>query len=295
MEFIDNIKQFILNLNPHYVSLAVLVVMVIVSSIFLFLLNDLIKTGQLKEKYTSIIDKNKESIRRNMKGSKIKAFNYDELELYISRSGLGFMTKEKMTPITYMITKIFFSIFGLFVGLQLSLVYGLIFMLVGYIGLDFIINESNKGDNRLMLEDIKNVYDTLRIQTKAGVYITNVLTECYLVVQNKRLKQALLKLTSDIIAKNDIETSLDSFRNKFSNEYIDTMTIIIKQSLQTGQAAKMFEDIRNQITDIEAAIVMNEKQKIARKIVTVQVMLYIAIILISVYIAMISLSTGLDF
>ena len=166
---------------------------------------------------------------------------------------------------------------------------------VGYFGLDFIINQSDKSDNIKMLDDIKNVYDTLRIQTKAGVYITSVITDCYLVVQNKRLKKAFLKLTSDIVAKNDIESALDDFRNKFNNEYIDTLVIIIKQSMKTGQASRMFDDIRNQITDIESAMVMHEKTSIQSKITFCQILLYVAIIVVSLYIAVVTLASGLLF
>lgn len=291
----EKITNFINQLNPGYVAIAILVFLILIPILILFLINSIIKDGELKKKYRSVIDKNKEEIIKNMKVTKFKAFNYDELSLYISRSGLGYMTDDKITPLSYTLLKIFFALFFMIAGLQANLILGLVLLPVGYFGLDFIINESDKSDNAKMLEDIKNVYDTLRIQTKAGVYITSVITDCYLVVQNKRLKKAFLKLTSDIIAKNDVDTALDDFKNKFNNEYINTLVIIIKQSLKTGQASKMFDDIRGQITDIESAIAMNEKISIQSKITMVQIMLYVAIIIVSIYIAVQSLSVGLQF
>lgn len=291
----EQIRTFINGLNPQYVAYAIIFFILAIVVLVVILTNHLQKSSEIRQQYQAVVDKNKEMIRKSMKGAKFKAFNYDELELYISRSGLGYMTGYKITPLTYTVLKIFFALFMFIVGLQYNLIIGLIFLLAGYFGLDFIINQSDKADNAAMLDDIKNVYDTLRIQTKAGVYITSVITDCYLVVQNKRLKDAFLKLTSDIIAKNDVDSALDDFRNKFNNEYINTLVIIIKQSMQTGQAAKMFEDIKVQIVDIEAAKMMQEKISIQAKITFVQLLLYTAIIVVSIYIAMTSLSVGLNF
>lgn len=204
------------------------------------------------------------------------------------------MTNYKMTPLMYIMLRVSLALFLMILGLQFNLFAGLALLPIGYFGLDFIINMSDKADNDKMLADIEDVYDTLRIQTKAGVYITSVLTDCYLVVKNKRLKSAFLKLTSDIAAKNDIDTALDDFRGKFRNEYIDTLVIIIKQSMQTGQAAKMFDDIREQIADIDAAMLINEKNSINSKIIFVQMIVYVAIIVVAVYITFISITNGLN-
>ena len=205
------------------------------------------------------------------------------------------MTNDKMTPLMYASLKVFFAVFFMIVGLQDSLLLGMLLLVLGYSLLDIVANISNKSDNDNMLDDIKNVYDTLRIQTKAGVYITQVITDCYLVVQNKRLKIAFLRLTSDIAAKNDLEEALDTFRSKFDNEYINTLVVVIKQSMKTGQASKMFEDIRAQIADIEAAMMEAEKARIKTMITVCQVLLYVAIISVSLYVAVQSLSTGLTF
>ena len=206
------------------------------------------------------------------------------------------MTNDKLTPLMYTMFKILFAIFFMVLGFQLDTVLtGLGLGIFGYFFIDLVAYLSNSSDNKAMLDDIKNVYDTLRIQTKAGVYITSVITDCYLVVQNKRLKKAFLRLTSDIAAKNDIETSLDEFKNKFDNEYINTLVVIIKQSMKTGQASKMFEDIRAQIADIEAAMMEAEKARIKTMITVCQVLLYVAIIAVSLYVAVASLSTGLNF
>lgn len=296
MDFIkqalETVKEFIYSLNPTYVELAAtlfLVVTLILATIFI---SGFLRSEQLKKMGNKAYMVTRQSFLNSMKASTIKSFNYDAVEQYINSSGLAFMTNYKMTPLLYVLFRILLGIFLMIVGLQENLIMGLALLPIGYFGLDFIINMSDKADNDKMLADIEDVYDTLRIQTKAGVYITSVLTDCYLVVKNKRLKSAFLKLTSDIAAKNDIDTALDDFRGKFRNEYIDTLVIIIKQSMQTGQAAKMFDDIREQIADIDAAMLINEKNSINSKIIFVQLIIYSAIIILAVYITFIALSSG---
>lgn len=291
----ESIKTFILGLNPQYVGYAVFAVMLIIIGIFGVLINNMMKSEEIKNSSRALVVGSHELLLQGMRRSKIKTFNYDEVEQYINRTGLKYMTNDKMTPLMYASLKVFFAVFFMIVGLQDSLGLGILLLVLGYSLLDIVANISNKSDNDNMLDDIKNVYDTLRIQTKAGVYITQVITDCYLVVQNKRLKIAFLRLTSDIAAKNDLEEALDTFRSKFDNEYINTLVVVIKQSMKTGQASKMFEDIRAQITDIESAMMEAEKKRIQTMITVCQVLLYVAIISVSLYVAVQSLSTGLTF
>lgn len=291
---LDTVKEFIYSLNPTYVELVAtlfLVVTLILATIFI---SGFLRSEQLKKMGNKAYMVTRQSLLNSMKASTIKSFNYDAVEQYINSSGLAYMTNYKMTPLMYIMLRVSLALFLMILGLQFNLFAGLALLPIGYFGLDFIINMSDKADNDKMLADIEDVYDTLRIQTKAGVYITSVLTDCYLVVKNKRLKSAFLKLTSDIAAKNDIDTALDDFRGKFRNEYIDTLVIIIKQSMQTGQAAKMFDDIREQIADIDAAMIINEKNSINSKIIFVQMIVYIAIIVVAVYITFISITNGLN-
>lgn len=291
---LETAKEFIYSLNPTYVELVAtlfLVVTLILATIFI---SGFLRSEQLKKMGNKAYMVTRQSLLNSMKASTIKSFNYDAVEQYINSSGLAYMTNYKMTPLMYIMLRVSLALFLMILGLQFNLFAGLALLPIGYFGLDFIINMSDKADNDKMLADIEDVYDTLRIQTKAGVYITSVLTDCYLVVKNKRLKSAFLKLTSDIAAKNDIDTALDDFRGKFRNEYIDTLVIIIKQSMQTGQAAKMFDDIREQIADIDAAMLINEKNSINSKIIFVQMIVYVAIIVVAVYITFISITNGLN-
>ena len=258
-----------------------------------YLVDYMVKNEIIQKQYSKMQGRGKQFLTENMKRAKGKSFNYDYMDAFINKYGVNFMIKG-ITPVGYVALKLIASLFVMMVTMHENVVLGLAFGPACYYILDFIFIESNKSDNKLMLEDIKNVYDTLRIQIKAGVYITSVLTDCYLVVKNKRLKKAFLELTSDIAAKNDLEESLDRFTYKFDNQYIDNLATVIKQSMTTGQAGKMFDDIKGQINDIENAMVEAEKQRINTQIIIVQALMYVAILVSTVYLCLGQLGAGLS-
>lgn len=258
-----------------------------------YLVDYMVKNEIIQKQYSKMQGQGKQFLTENMKRAKGKSFNYDYMDAFINKYGVNFMIKG-ITPVGYVALKLIASLFVMVVTMHENVVLGLAFGPACYYILDFIFIESNKSDNKLMLEDIKNVYDTLRIQIKAGVYITSVLTDCYLVVKNKRLKKAFLELTSDIAAKNDLEESLDRFTYKFDNQYIDNLATVIKQSMTTGQAGKMFDDIKGQINDIENAMVEAEKQRINAQILIVQALMYVAILVSTVYLCLGQLGAGLS-
>lgn len=258
-----------------------------------YLVDYMVKNEIIQKQYSKMQGRGKQFLTENMRRAKGKSFNYDYMDAFINKYGVNFMIKG-ITPVGYVALKLIASLFVMVVTMHENVVLGLAFGPACYYILDFIFIESNKSDNKLMLEDIKNVYDTLRIQIKAGVYITSVLTDCYLVVKNKRLKKAFLELTSDIAAKNDLEESLDRFTYKFDNQYIDNLATVIKQSMTTGQAGKMFDDIKGQINDIENAMVEAEKQRINAQILIVQALMYVAILVSTVYLCLGQLGAGLS-
>lgn len=277
----------------NWLGIASKLIMLFIIFAVAYLVDYMVKNEIIQKQYSKMQGQGKQFLTENMKRAKGKSFNYDYMDAFINKYGVNFMIKG-ITPVGYVALKLVASVFVMIVTMHENVVLGLAFGPACYYILDFIFIESNKSDNKLMLEDIKNVYDTLRIQIKAGVYITSVLTDCYLVVKNKRLKKAFLELTSDIAAKNDLEESLDRFTYKFDNQYIDNLATVIKQSMTTGQAGKMFDDIKGQINDIENAMVEAEKQRINAQILIVQALMYVAILVSTVYLCLGQLGSGLS-
>ena len=215
--------------------------------------------------------------RRQLKTTGLPYFRYDRIQDYLEHYGVTYMFPGKADPISYLAVKGLFALLCMAAGLQIHPVIGLLLLPVGFQAPDGFIRLSNNQDNDEMLADIKNVYDTLRIQTKAGVYLTHSLSECYLAVESERLKAALLTLTNRIVAKSDITHALEEFHEKFENKYIDILCMILQQSLESGRTVQILEDVSSQLTDMQHAIHMKEKEKLDRKIQVLQLLIFVGI------------------
>lgn len=227
--------------------------------------------------------KTKDFLNGRLKNSKLSYFNENRLLLYLSKSGVNFMF-ENVTPLSYMAVKFICSLLGLLLGLELlNVFFAIIFMVAGFFAPDALVKFSNNQDNEEMMPDIKRVYDTIRIQTKAGVYITHSLAECYLVIKNKRLKEAFLDLNNKIIANKDIESAINDLNFKFNNKHIDTLCIVIKQSLESGKSVKALEDLTNQMNDIQHAINLKEKDRLELSIQVLELLVFVGVIAICLY------------
>lgn len=142
---------------------------------------------------------------------------------------------------------------------------------------------SDRMDNEAMLGDLHVVYDTLKIQSKSGVYITDILTECYLLVKNERLKDGLRELSNALYAKHDLQSGLRMFHSRFNNVFVDMFVMTMEQSLQSGQTVQMFQDISQQIREVENAIRQREKRRAENKMLAYQLAVYFGILIIVVY------------
>lgn len=222
----------------------------------------------------------------------------DKQRIYLSQMGANYMFGSEIEPSMFLGAKILFALlFGLVgifaIELNNTYIKAIIVVLLAYVGfklLNGILKISNDSDNDDMLRDIKALYDTLKIQTNAGVFITQIIQESYLFVGNKRLKVALKEMNRTIIVRNDIEYALEEFGMKFKNQYIDMLVMTIEQSLQTGQARQMLADISAQMTDVEHAINIKEKAKLENKILLIQLALYGGILMATVYVLIIELA-----
>ena len=140
------------------------------------------------------------------------------------------------------------------------------------------------GVQTCALPILKVIYDTLRIQTKAGVFINEALGQCYLKVRNKRLKEALLILNGKLIRDKDIELAIQDFNDKFDNPHIDSLCAIIKSGLESGKTLKILEDVTEQLEDISEAGFRKEENEIERQVTYLQLMVYVGVIATSFFI-----------
>lgn len=219
-----------------------------------------------------------------LKKSKINYFNFDSIQKFLNTKGAIYLFGEMATPVTFMFLKVLMFLLLFMVGMSLGGVLpGALFGIVGFFMPDILLEISNNADNDAMLSDIKCIYDTLRIQTKAGVFLSASLCECYLAVKNRRLKSALLELTNDISTRRDIDDALERFNEKFDCGQIDIFCIVIRQSMESGRSVKVLEDLSLQMNDLQHAINMKEKEALDRKVQIIELLIFVGLLSVTIY------------
>ena len=117
----------------------------------------------------------------------------------------------------------------------------------------------NRQDNRKMMPDLQLIYQALEVQTCAGVYVTDALTECCQSVRTQRLQQALMELSGDLVIQSDLVTALSDFQQKFDNRQIDALCITLIQAGESGQAVDLLKDMGEQLKDMELTVLQQQK------------------------------------
>lgn len=237
-----------------------------------------------KENVSKASDAGTDFAGRILKKSKINYFNFDGIQKFLNTKGATYLFGEMATPVTFMIVKILIFLLLFMVGMSLGgALPGALIGIAGFFVPDILLTISNSADNDAMLSDIKCIYDTLRIQTKAGVFLSASLCECYLAVKNRRLKSALLELTNDISTRRDIDDALERFNEKFDCGQIDIFCIVIRQSMESGRSVKVLEDLSLQMNDLQHAINMKEKEALERKVQIIELLIFIGLLAVTVY------------
>ena len=237
-----------------------------------------------KENLSKAGESGADFVGRILKKSKLNYFNFHSIQKFLKTRGAVYMFGEMATPVTFLLVKLLAFLLLFMVGISFNSVpAGLTLGVIGFFMPDILLNVSNSMDNDTMLSDIKCIYDTLRIQTKAGVFLSASLCECYLAVKTRRLKSALLELTNDISTRREIDDALERFNEKFDFGQIDIFCIVIRQSMESGRSVKVLEDLSLQMNDLQRAINMKEKEALDRKVQVIELMLFVGLLAVTVY------------
>lgn len=218
-----------------------------------------------------------------LKRSKRYSAISERLNDYLIKNGAAFHYGRGITVSKMIICTVLLAALGWVVGLRINIAISLVAAILGGGLLWILPTMMNKSDNEKMLPDLRMIYHALEVQIKAGVYVTDAMTENYASVRNIRLKSALLELGSDIVMKNDLFSALERFQAKFDNRYIDSLCIIILQAMESGQAVELLGDIAEQVRDMEKAVLDRKKSKLDRSITFYQLGMLAAVLAVALY------------
>lgn len=82
---------------------------------------------------------------------------------------------------------------------------------------------------------------------RGGQYIADALRDAVIVVENKRLKSALMKLKNNLDSGMPLDEALDEFELSFSNAEITAFCTVIKSLQSTGQVDEALKTLERNI------------------------------------------------
>lgn len=206
-------------------------------------------------------------------------FSYERIEKYLKSRGFDYITPAKYISIKFIVAAIFLILCELS-GLY---VIGIIVSITGFFLIDIIIAVKNKNDEEKIDAELGNVYSSLQIQMASGVFIGNALSDAYLVVKDKRLKEGLAIMSAEIKITKDIEKALDNFGERFISGSILNFVMVVKQSLETGQVEEEFQYMCEEMVEIKAIAAQEETKNIEDMATWIAFAIFLGVFFIAFY------------
>ncbi len=208
---------------------------------------------------------------------------YQRTEEWLCRKGAAFHFGGRLQPLSWLALRMLLAFSGFVAGIQYALWTGFAVAAALYLLPALLVWYLNNRDNERMLPELKFIYHGLEIQIRAGVYMTDALTECYAGVREERLRQALLDLAGAVTVKADVHDALEHFQSCFDNRYVDALCITLLQAMESGQAVELLGDIAEQVKDMEMAVLGRRKGALDRSVTFYQLGILAALLGVVLY------------
>lgn len=141
-----------------------------------------------------------------------------------------------------------------FMNSNLSPVITVLAGAAGWLLLDMYLRIANKSSNDEMMADICEMSRSVLYGKRGGQYIADALKDAVVVVENKRLKTALIKMRNDLEGGKAINDCLDDLELSFSNGEISAFCTVIKSLQTTGQVDESLKTLENNIEREQAGV-----------------------------------------
>lgn len=186
-----------------------------------------------------------------------------EKQIELKKLGAGVLLKDQMTVSQWYMYKAlmatafgfisFFILCGL-MDLEVGKYITGIAVVAGWFFLDLILRLQNKSSNDEMMPDIMEMSRSVLYGKRGGQYIADALKDSVIVVENKRLKTALMKLRSELDSGRSLDSCLDELEMSFSNGEISAFCTVIKSLQSTGQVDEALRTLESNIEREQVSI-----------------------------------------
>ena len=210
-------------------------------------------------------------------------YAYDSVNDMLLSSGIKYRLGAGFTPFDYTVLRLILGLVGgILASFYKPICFPLGFVAV-YLFVPIYFKEQDGNDNEEMLQDIAQMNSVVALQVKNGVQLSKVIYECYRIVEQPRLKQALLEFSIDLEHLGNVEDAAVAFRKKFNNQHTESFSKILEEISETGISAEFFDDLAASIDRINEAVAIREEQRAERVASIFQLILFLGPILIVFY------------
>ncbi|MDO5292740.1 MAG: type II secretion system F family protein [bacterium] len=204
-------------------------------------------------------------------------------QIRLKKMGAGILLKDQMTVSQWYLYK------GLMAGLFLMICFfitegvlktslakpmSMVAAVMGWFFLEIILRAQNSSSNDKMMPDIMEMSRSVLYGKRGGQYIADALKDSVIVVENKRLKTALLRLRNDLDAGRSLEDCLNELEMSFSNGEISAFCTVIKSLQSTGQVDEALHTLENNIEREQVSV--NKKRCLMLEHKTMMYVIFIA-------------------
>ena len=214
-----------------------------------------VETILLRKEKTTPAELARQKLSELQKNARIQRFLYEK-QLEIKRMGADEFLSDGITVGRWYLYKALaaavFGFLGFFFGQILTggRVHPAVPVLMGILGwffFDLMLRTFNKGSNDDMMPDIMEMSRSVLYGKRGGQYIGDALKDSVMVVENKRLKTALIRMKNDLDAGKSIDEALDEFQSGFHNGEISAFCTVIKSLQSTGQVDEALKTLERSI------------------------------------------------
>ena len=218
-----------------------------------------------------------------VKSSSVVTRFVSEKQIELKKMGAGVLLKDQMTVSQWYMFKAlmaaafgFISYFILCGVMELSVgkyITG-IASVAGCFFLDLLLRLQNKASNDEMMPDICEMSRSVLYGKRGGQYIADALKDSVIVVENKRLKTALMILRGELDSGRSLDSCLDELEMSFSNGEISAFCTVIKSLQSTGQVDEALKTLESNIEREQVSV--NKKRCMLLEKKTMMYVIFIA-------------------
>ena len=204
----------------------------------------------------------KEGLEKLKKGRKFQEFVYGK-QLRLKKMGADIFIRDGiLLSQWYLYKAIFAAVIGVITFILSVKVFHagagpfitVVVTVLSWFFLDIYLSIQNKNSNEAMMPDICEMSRSVLYGKRGGQYIIDAIKDSVMVVENKRLKMAMIKLRSNLDAGRSLDESLSEFETSFTTPEIASFCTVIKSLQTTGQVEEALKTLENNIERTQAGV-----------------------------------------